>query len=82
MDFLTTLVHLLDFIAAYNDLVQGEPPVYDLAGWAALAVFIGGIVFWLILIFAAVVGVSRGIKRAFDSASDVIRSHRRVEPAE
>lgn len=70
LDFLSAFFQVHDYTQEYLMLDS------DLAGLAALLLFLGGIVFWLILIFAAVVGVCRGIKRLYDSARDVFSGQR------
>lgn len=72
LDLLAAFFQVHDYTQEYLMLNS------DLVGLAALLLFLGGIAFWALLLFAAVVGVCRGIKRLYDSAMDVLYYNRRV----
>lgn len=75
LDLLTLFFSVHDLSKEYLSMIT------DYAGWAAVLVFLGGLTFWAMIIFAAVVGLCRGVKRLYDSAVDVFRG-RRFKPAE
>lgn len=71
----TWRVILLDAFSVlfeYDNLTEEYLPMYDYAGLAALALFLGGIMFWFLVLLAVVVGVARGIKRVYDSGRDLL----------
>ena len=49
--------------------------------YTIFGVIVFGLAFWAMMLFAAVVGLCRGVKRLYDSAMDVFRG-RRFKPAE
>lgn len=71
----------LDLVSAFftiHDYTSEIPMIStDLAAFVALLIFFGGIVFWLMILIAIVLGVGRGIVRLWHSAIEVI-SDRRV----
>ena len=70
LDVLSLFFTVHDYTQEYLMLTS------DLAAFAAILVFMGGIVFWLMLMFAAVLGLCRGVKRLYDSARDVFAGRR------
>jgi len=75
LDLLLLFFNVHDYCQEYLTMIT------DYAGWAAVLVFLGGLAFWAMLIFAAFVGVCRGIKRLYVSAREVFSS-RRMRTAE
>ncbi len=73
-----TALDLLFLIFEFDAIAKENIPVdnIDVIGWAAILLFLGGIAFWCILLFGAVVGFCRGVKRLYDSARDVISGRR------
>jgi len=77
MDFLDLLV----VMSGVHDLTLEYFMPTNYAGFFSLLLFTGGLVFWFIVMFLAVVGVFRGIRRTLISARELFSS-RRVETAE
>jgi len=78
---LMNFLDLLTVLSGVHDLTLENLMIEDHAGFLAILLFLGGLIFWFGIILGAVVGVCRGIKRLWDSAREII-SARRYETAE
>jgi TM2 domain-containing membrane protein YozV len=66
------LLDILAVMSGVHDLTLEYSMLEDHAGFLAILLFMGGLLFWFILLVGAVVGVCRGIKRLWDTVRDML----------
>lgn len=71
---------LLGILFNIQDTLEGIGMGADLAVFAAIMIFVGGLVFWVLMACAGLHAMYRGILKAWDAAYDAV-SRRRVRAA-
>lgn len=71
---------LLGILFSVQDTLEGIGMGADLAVFAAIIIFVGGLVFWVLMVCAGLHAMYRGILRLWDVAYDA-RFRRRVRAA-
>lgn len=68
-------MNTLDLLAALftaQDTLEGIGMGADLAVFAAIIIFVGGLVFWVLMVCAGLHALYRGMLRLWDATYDVI----------